>query len=697
LGVDLGAHTVRIAEMAIDRGGMRAVRLVSDVLPIGPGATPEERSAALVGAVRGLIKTHKIATRNAVFSIPGQTVFVRPSVHVPKAPGPRLHQIIQFEARQLIPFPLDKTIMEYQVFETASEQEVEVLLVAMKKETNQEFMRTIRRMGLRAIALNVSSLALFNGQEIYRFDLQEWQESNRKAGTILGIPLALGGGAGTKKSPKPKKKRAAKKAGEGVPKVDDEAAAAVPDESGDAAEMRDLLGERFAAGGATAFGEVRGYVNVGARSTDLAIAKAEGGRCVGFTRSVPLGGAHVTNAILKECGCETFLQAERIKLEKTAVLSGGFEFEADKSRYDARACRVATLVCDRIIAELRRSLDYFISQPDGAAVDSLVLSGGGAQLAYLPGYIEERLGVQVTTPQELGNDQIKCPSQYTDGFDFSPYRIAIGLATQGLGISPIRVNFLPAEIRGMQNLGSQYGEMALLAAMIGAMTFFSAEIATSSVSRYRREIDRHQSEIAQAKPIQERKSKADVERKAIAEKLDPLARQILPRDYWLEFLTLIQLVKPPEVLITEVRCQPEYWDPTRTVVWIKAESEQQGAITQFVRGLKETKDRVIDANIVSAAEQNEQSPFWDGKTVARFSVRVDVQRPDKKPLTRLAPPTPEPTPEEAAPGTMPMGIMPRGYYGGMPPAAGGPGGYYPGGPRGYYGGAPPAPGGPRGY
>ncbi|HUT24541.1 MAG TPA: pilus assembly protein PilM [Sumerlaeia bacterium] len=686
LGVDLGTHAVRIAEMAIDRGGVRAVRLVSEVLPIGPTATPAERSAALVAAVRGLIKTHKIATRKAVFSIPGQTVFVRPSVHVPKAPDPRLHQIIQFEARQLIPFPLDKTIMEYQVFETAGEQDVEVLLVAMKKETNQEFMRTIRRMGLRAIALNVSSLALFNGQEIHRFNLQEWQESSRKAGAILGIPLGLGGKAKTKQSPKLRKKKAGKGADDGkdVPKIADEAAAAVSDESGVAAEMRDLVGEDFAVGGATAFEEVRAYVNLGARSTDLAIAKAERGRCVGFTRSVPLGGAHITNAILKECGCETFLQAERVKLERTAVLSGGFEFEADKSRYDERACRVATLVCDRIIAELRRSLDYFISQPDGAAVDSLVLSGGGAHLAYLPGYIEERLGMQVATPQELGNDQIKCPSQYTDGFDFSPYRIAIGLATQGLGISPIRVNFLPAEIRGMQNLGSQYGEMALLAGMIGGMIFFSAEIATSSVSRYRRQIDEYQSLVTQAKPIQERKSKADVERKAIVEKLDPLARQILPRDYWLEFLSLIQMVKPPEVLITEVRCQPEYWDPTRTVVWIKAESEQQGAITQFVRGLKETKDRVIDAKLVSSAEPNEQSPFWVGKTVARFSVGFDVQRGDKKPLTRLAPPTPEPTPEEAAPGVMGVGGMPwGGYYGGGPPVPGGRRGYYPGGPQGY--------------
>jgi hypothetical protein len=38
LGIDLGSHAVKIAEMAVDRGGVRVVRMVSAPIPVGPEA-----------------------------------------------------------------------------------------------------------------------------------------------------------------------------------------------------------------------------------------------------------------------------------------------------------------------------------------------------------------------------------------------------------------------------------------------------------------------------------------------------------------------------------------------------------------------------------------------------------------------------------------------------------------------------------
>ena len=70
-------------------------------------------------------------------------------------------------------------------------------------------------------------------------------------------------------------------------------------------------------------------------------------------------------------------RVRRIAARESGSLSG-FHVLAE---WTAEACEAATAVCDRIVAELRRSLDYFISQPYGMAVDTIVLSGAGAMLS----------------------------------------------------------------------------------------------------------------------------------------------------------------------------------------------------------------------------------------------------------------------------------------------------------------------------
>ena len=56
---------------------------------------------------------------------------------------------------------------------------------------------------------------------------------------------------------------------------------------------------------------------------------------------------------------------------------------------------MATTVADTLIVEIRRSLEYFLSQPEGVAADSIVLSGGLSNLAFLDSYVEEKMGLPV--------------------------------------------------------------------------------------------------------------------------------------------------------------------------------------------------------------------------------------------------------------------------------------------------------------
>ncbi|MFP4379751.1 MAG: type IV pilus assembly protein PilM [Candidatus Sumerlaeia bacterium] len=588
LGLDLGSHSVKLAEMAMDKDGIRVIRMLSAPVPVGPSAVEEERNAAIVSAVRGLIKENKISTKKTVFGMPGQTVFVR-RIRLPKAPRPRLHQIVQFEARQLIPFPLEKTLLQYQVFDTDDDREVEVLIVAMKKDTNLEFMRLVRRTGLKPIGISVATLALYNGQELSRFRMQDWIEETGGSGGLLG----KGG-----------------KKGEAEEEVSDDV---------------DII-----SGGG--FEEIRAYVNVGARSTDIAICKSGKYKdAVGFTRSIPLGGNHISSAIMKSLGCDTYTQAENIKHEETAAICGAFEIEEDSEKYNREASEAATKVCDRLVAEIRRSLDYFISQPDGVAVDLVMLSGGTSHLPYLPSFLEEKLGLPVELTKDLSNNNLKLPAQYQD-FDFSNHKIAVGLATQGLGISPLDVDFIPGDMATMRDFSNQYVELGILCAMIVAMIFFSMQMGTSTRIQYEQEAQAAEQQAAPVRQKQSRIGNIEDERKVVREKLEIISPFLADRDYWLNTIGSIQESKPAGVLVTAMVCTPDYQLPKEGSVLIFGEAKSAAGATAFVRALQARKERFTKTVLESPVTVRSS---FSNDDVQKFRIRSRVVAPEEDTLTRV--------------------------------------------------------------
>lgn len=635
LGVDLGGHSVKLVEMAVEKKKVRILRMVSAPVPIEPGALESERIEAVTATVRQLVKTHKITTKRAFFSMPGQTVFVRRQ-RLPRAPGPRLHQIIQFEARQVIPFPLEKTMLEYQVFDTEDEREVEVLLVAMKKETNVDFIRSIKKMGLKMSGVGISTLALFNGEELRRFNLEEWLAASSSKGIF-------GGGKDKtkdkkKKAEKPKKdkkkKKKKKKKGEEEPEEVEIAVVEEPLEL----EEEDFGDLDFGDIGADMeFEEVFAYVNLGARCTDLAICKSGGSKVVGFTRSIPIGGTHVSSAIFKECGCENFSQAEEIKQNQAAIQSGDFEIEADPTQYNESASKAATMVYDRIISELRRSLDFFISQPDGVAVDKIILSGGGARMAFLPGYIEERLGVPAEIDEGLGTAGIDVAEEYAADFDYAPFKIAIGLASQGLGIAPLDIDFVPADIKTMRNMGPQYVEFAALAGIIVAMVVIGSSAGEKQRGEKSRQFEEVQSKIDERTPYKQTYDAAKQGRTTIDEKYAAMKPAIVSRDLWLRVVSHIQTQKPAGVVITRLECKAGADDPAKGTVIIEGESDDQNAGSTFIRVLQDDKSSEYLRNVIALSinQRLVASKLVQAKQVYTFSIQATVVEKSPRLVTRL--------------------------------------------------------------
>ena len=166
LGVDIGSHSIKVADVSLTRTGIIIHKLAAAELELAPGTPEAERESKAARVLRDLLKKNRIASRAAVFGVPGQQTFLRRLPALPQTTEQRLRRIIDYEANNLVPFPPDKSLRRYQVADTPSGAECEVLLGAMKRDHINQAMRVIARTGLKPLQISVGPLALHN---FYRF------------------------------------------------------------------------------------------------------------------------------------------------------------------------------------------------------------------------------------------------------------------------------------------------------------------------------------------------------------------------------------------------------------------------------------------------------------------------------------------------------------------------------------------------
>lgn len=591
LGVDIGSHSIRVAQMEMGKAGPRVVALLEEPIKIEPDQTESQRLQAIARQLQELLKKGRVRCKNAVFCVPGQSVFVR-RIKLPKTTPERLARIIRFEARQQIPFPLDKTIMEYQVFEEGETSEVNVLLVAIKRDYITNFMKLVRRTGLRPVAISVSSLALYNFHELNNSSRDlTGQATKDKAKEKAAKDKAR------KKEEKNKKGKKKNEADLAVAEADDED---VP--------LEDL-----------GFEEIQAYVNLGASLMDLAISKPGAARMIGFTRSVPLAGNEMDRAIRDKLALGDLAQARSIKERETAIISTEFEVEADPESFNMDASEAATAVADRLISELRRSLDFYISQPDGVAVDSIVLSGGLASLRFLSSYIEEKMGlpVQFAEPKHA---QVRMLDPLPD--PFCPFAIPVGLAMQGLHLAQNTINFLPEDIKNVRSLQEHPLEVVSMAAMLIALIGLSFNLGSNYIAQFHQEVNGYAKVVVEATKMNEEIKVAEARNEKISKAYEKLATAAGARDFWFLFLRIFLEKRPVEILIDELQLRLD------GNVIAKGKSPSQSGVFKFLEELEKVAGGIFKVQINNISSQPIRDPrFPTGVYDFTITAKTRVRRP----------------------------------------------------------------------
>src|SRR3954462_2446034 len=172
LAVDFGAGTLKLADFEINEaGGLRLKQY--GIRPLGPeGAQEGTREATILKALQTALTETGIKSKTVNVCAPGFHVFSK-FVKLPPVDASKVTQIIEYEAKSNVPFPLEEVVWDYQILGSAPSGELEVLLVAIKADIVEGLFRVPEAAGLRQLLADVSPAALCNA---FRYNYGELED-----------------------------------------------------------------------------------------------------------------------------------------------------------------------------------------------------------------------------------------------------------------------------------------------------------------------------------------------------------------------------------------------------------------------------------------------------------------------------------------------------------------------------------------
>ena len=165
LCLDFGAFTVKAAEFEPNEQGSLLLRNYALKHLGSEGFKEDDRDELVTNTIKELIEEADFSATEINVCAPGFQVFSK-FVKLPSVEASKVNQIIQFEAQQNVPFPLDEVVWDYQILGTTPNDELEILLVAIRNEVVESIFKIGEGAGLELQLVDVSSAALANS---YRF------------------------------------------------------------------------------------------------------------------------------------------------------------------------------------------------------------------------------------------------------------------------------------------------------------------------------------------------------------------------------------------------------------------------------------------------------------------------------------------------------------------------------------------------
>jgi type IV pilus assembly protein PilM len=164
VGLDIEAGSIAATEVTSNG----AISLgASAIGPLDPGTFHEGEvldADRLAGALKDLFAEHKLG-KQVRLGVGNQRVVVR-TVRLPAIEDhEEMEAAVRFQAQEQMPMPLDQAVLEHQVVggvpaEEGKAPQVDVIVVAARRDMVASFLEPIRRAGLEPVGVDLSAFAM---------------------------------------------------------------------------------------------------------------------------------------------------------------------------------------------------------------------------------------------------------------------------------------------------------------------------------------------------------------------------------------------------------------------------------------------------------------------------------------------------------------------------------------------------------
>jgi type IV pilus assembly protein PilM len=391
-GIDLGQCALKALRLEMVDGQITATAFDYVEHPkilSQPDADPDQLTRE---ALEKLLSRNPLRGDLIAIGVPGQSGLAR-FVKLPPVEEKKIPDIVRFEAKQQIPFPLDEVVWDYQKIGAGAvadgfAMETEIGLFAMKRDTVNRSLQHFTDVNVEVHLIQMTPLALCN---FVAYDL-------------LRKGMAAPNGVGSNGAPP----------AEGEAPAEEEAKEEEEHEADD--------------------GQKRCVValDIGTDNSNLVVTDGEK---IIWQRPIPFGGNHFTRALTKDLKL-TFAKAEHLKRNAT------------KSPDLKKILAALKPVLNDFVGEIQRSLGYFTNTHRNARIEYMVGLGNAFRLPGLQKFLSEKLQLDVRKLSKLerltGESVTNAPSFSQNVLSFAT---AYGLAVQGLQLTRLQTNLLPPEIQ----------------------------------------------------------------------------------------------------------------------------------------------------------------------------------------------------------------------------------------------------------
>ncbi|WP_341676641.1 pilus assembly protein PilM [Niveibacterium sp. SC-1] len=177
IGLDISSSAVKLVELADVNGRQRRLERYA-IEPLPREAVSDGNIAQLdvvADAVRRAWKRMQTTTRQVSAALPAGAVITKKIILPAGLRETEMEVQVESEANQYIPFAIEEVNLDFQVLGTApgTEDEVEVLIAASRKEKVEDRVAVAEAAGLKPVVMDVESFASQAALDLVRAQLPE--------------------------------------------------------------------------------------------------------------------------------------------------------------------------------------------------------------------------------------------------------------------------------------------------------------------------------------------------------------------------------------------------------------------------------------------------------------------------------------------------------------------------------------------